>query len=191
MNTLEASVRPGGCQYGGFQTPSPRHLMETLPSGSRPLWAARREHHPRVVRCQHRLAGWSDDLSGSRYQRLWGWLPPIGWMALIFLLSSRADFGALSRLSFPSSDKVAHAVIYGVLAVLVARAVAPARWASGFGWAISVGYGVTDEYHQSFVPGRDVSAGDLLADALGAAVALIVYALVMRRRGMTQRRGRP
>ena len=111
-------------------------------------------------------------------------------MALIFFLSSRTDFGALSRFSFPSSDKVAHAVIYGVLAVLVANAVAPARWASGFGWVVSVGYGVTDEYHQHFVPGRDMSAGDLVADALGAAVALAVCSVIRTHRLNARGRGR-
>ena len=152
--------------------------------------AARCEHHPGAVRCQRRLAGWSDDLSGSRYRRILGWLPPIGWMALIFFLSSRTDFGALSRFSFAGSDKVAHAVIYGVLAVLVANAVAPARWASGFSWVVSVAYGVTDEYHQHFVPGRDVSAGDLLADALGAALVLTVCSVIRTHRLNARRRGR-
>jgi len=37
---------------------------------------------------------------------------------------------------------------------------------------LTVGYGVLDEWHQSFVPGRECSAGDLLRDTLGAAMGI-------------------
>ena len=33
--------------------------------------------------------------------------------------------------------------------------------------AIGIIYGVSDEWHQSFVPGRNPSAADLLADTIG------------------------
>jgi VanZ family protein len=74
----------------------------------------------------------------------------------------------------------AHAVGYLGLAVVVVRALAgglPAR----IGWstaaaalAISVGYGVTDEIHQMFVPGRTSDVGDLLADAAGASIGTVL-----------------
>ena len=38
---------------------------------------------------------------------------------------------------------------------------------------ISVGYGVLDEWHQSFVPGRYASMTDVLLDALGVGLALL------------------
>lgn len=37
---------------------------------------------------------------------------------------------------------------------------------------LTIGYGLLDEWHQSFVPGRECSATDLLRDALGAAIGL-------------------
>lgn len=37
---------------------------------------------------------------------------------------------------------------------------------------LTVGYGVLDEWHQSFVPGRECSAHDLLRDALGAGIGV-------------------
>jgi len=37
-------------------------------------------------------------------------------------------------------------------------------------------WGLSDEFHQSFVPGRDASGWDLLADAVGFAIASCVFA---------------
>ena len=36
-------------------------------------------------------------------------------------------------------------------------------------------YAAVDEIHQSFIPGRDCSAGDLIADITGLAIGLILY----------------
>ena len=49
---------------------------------------------------------------------------------------------------------------------------------------LAVGYGLLDELHQSYVPGRDASLYDVLADVSGAALALsaIAVGLVLRQR---------
>jgi VanZ family protein len=44
-------------------------------------------------------------------------------------------------------------------------------------------FGLIDEYHQSFVPGRDASLRDALADTTGAALALIGASLIHSVRG--------
>ena len=95
-------------------------------------------------------------------------------MAALFLASSGPGV-ALPAVS--NLDKLMHAGAYAVLAALSAWALTGGRPRSATGpvllaaWMISTAYGATDEWHQSFVPGRDCSAADLLADALGALAA--------------------
>lgn len=109
----------------------------------------------------------------------WYWLPPLAWMGIIFLLSAQRKLigppqSWLAELLINS----AHFFVYAGLAFLWWRALSRGRradkilLAAAFG--ISVLYGASDEFHQSFVPGRDASWLDLLTDAAGAAVALWV-----------------
>lgn len=87
----------------------------------------------------------------------------------------------LSLPSFPGIDKVLHAFAYAVLAASAMYAF-PA-WSSwpegryaGAGLVLfCVLYGISDEFHQTFIPGRTATLGDLVADAVGA--GLSVYAL--------------
>jgi len=96
-------------------------------------------------------------------------------MVLIFYLSAQSSPPTPGRVP----DYVLHAVEYFGLAVLVFRAVAgglPARVdAAGvtLTLAIAVGYGVSDEVHQLFVPLRTAAVRDILADAVGACAGLI------------------
>lgn len=102
------------------------------------------------------------------------WGPVAAYMAAIFLLSAQPQ---LPSLPSQVSDKHVHAATYAGLAALACRAMAggamaglTARAAVG-AWAVAVAYGATDEYHQSWVPGRTPDLGDWLADAAGAAGA--------------------
>jgi VanZ family protein len=99
------------------------------------------------------------------------WAPPALYAMAIFALSSvpnpPAPPGAMT-------DKHLHAIVYAGLALLVLRALASAdagrvtRGRALGAAAIAAAYGVTDELHQWFVPGRVVDAFDLLANAVGA-----------------------
>lgn len=103
------------------------------------------------------------------------WLPVAVYMAAIFVVSADAD----PPMPEGVSDKSMHLLAYAGLAVVVARAVAgglPRRvtWRVALAaLSIAVGYAVTDELHQMFVPNRSADVYDLLADAIGAAAGLI------------------
>jgi len=104
---------------------------------------------------------------------------------LIFYLSSQSWVGAPS--SFQINDKVAHLILYGVLGAALAwgaRGLGP-RWSLSLA-VLGILYALSDEWHQSFVPMRDPSAGDLLADAVGILLGFLVASRILRK----ERKGR-
>lgn len=111
----------------------------------------------------------------------WYWLPALAMMATIFIISGTPN---LDVIPGGVSDKVGHFTGYAVLGALVLRALARADWRGvtvrnlALAWGITALYGASDEFHQVFVPGRFAGADDWLADALGAAAALVVLAVV-------------
>jgi VanZ family protein len=112
------------------------------------------------------------------------WIAVVAWIALVFYLSAQSSLPMLSG-RFDSLESFAgHFLEYAVLALLL-------RWAlDGLGvaraalWAFvfAVAYGLTDEFHQHFVPGRHMDPVDLLTDAIGAAAALWFAGRVAARR---------
>lgn len=93
------------------------------------------------------------------------------WAAVIFVASS-IPRGAPIPLPGAGVDKPVHALVYGVLGLLLAltgraRGAAPGRAAVASA-LLGLAYGITDELHQTFTPGRTASAADVLADAIGA-----------------------
>lgn len=121
----------------------------------------------------------------------WVWGPVVIIMAAIFWASSLED---LPDVAEGFSDKTAHFWAYFALGASALRAFARARWervtprASAAAWGLAVVYGLTDEWHQSFVPERTPAVDDLVADAAGAAVAVLAgswLARVLRRRHRT------
>lgn len=85
-------------------------------------------------------------------------------MCLIWFFSGRPG----GDLPLPGGwDKPAHFIEYALLGYFLVRGLGGRR-ALFLGFLLAVGYGLLDEVHQSFVPGRDPSALDLLADAAGA-----------------------
>lgn len=94
-------------------------------------------------------------------------------MALLVVTAS-----GRSRVAGPEVthfDKVAHFCVYGLIASLVCRMRPGWRWAL-CALAITSFFGFTDEWRQSYTPGRDADVGDWIADTLGAAVAVSLYA---------------
>lgn len=114
--------------------------------------------------------------------------PALAWAAVIFFASSipGPQFPKLAHLV---SDKIIHAVIYFVFGLLIYRAFAPRENPDEFVWrrvifsvALVVIYGVSDEFHQGFVPGRTKDILDASADAIGGLVSAVVVYLVSRRK---------
>ena len=105
-------------------------------------------------------------------RQLIAWAPAIGWAMVLFLLSSLSDSDLSSfafSFSFPFDDKVMHLALYSVLGGTLQFGRLSSSSGLGHWTVIAIGiiYGVSDEWHQSFVPGRNPSAADLLADTMG------------------------
>jgi VanZ family protein len=98
------------------------------------------------------------------------------------LLSSAPDLPGQSWL--PSGDKIAHLVLYGVLGATLAWGHHSSGRRISHVLLVLAGllYGVSDEWHQSFVPGRNPSAGDLAADGVGTLVGYSASIALLRRR---------
>jgi hypothetical protein len=114
------------------------------------------------------------------------WGVAVAWMGLIFILSSRPRLPLIGSGFFWEAQQVAgHFVVYGVLALLLARALAPMGRARRLplAWGLAVLYGFSDEFHQLFVSGRAADPWDLLVDAAGAAVFLLTAEAWYQRRG--------
>ena len=115
-------------------------------------------------------------LQANRY--LYYWLPALLWMGLIFVMSSRSNLPSLPNKTVDFTIKKAgHLTEYGVLGFLLWRAIAkdrssPAPVSFGGAFIISVLYAASDEFHQTFVPGRKGSVSDVGWDALGVLLAL-------------------
>jgi len=96
-------------------------------------------------------------------------LVPILWAGAIFLASSIPGKD-LSKMMFRSFDKIYHIVEFAILVISIAWSLSRIRttkWSPMvlvIAFAIAAGYAPVDEWHQSWVPGRDVSLADMAAD---------------------------
>lgn len=110
------------------------------------------------------------------------WLWPIVLAALIFFASGRSE---VAGPDVQHIDKLTHFAVYGLLGTLVVRLRSGRRW-SWTALALVSLYGLTDEWHQSFTPGRIVELGDWVADTVGAAVAIALYTRCARYRALLE-----
>lgn len=117
--------------------------------------------------------------------------PPVVYSGVLWWFSSQP------RMLGPEvDDKLAHVLAYALLGALWTRA----WWfttrqsmnqVAATSIALSAGYGVIDEVHQSFVPGRTASVADVLADGVGAiSGTLLLLAIYAATRAWAGRSGR-
>jgi VanZ family protein len=134
------------------------------------------------------------------------WVLALVWVAAIMVVSSLPS-PAIGPPLFPGCDKIAHFIEYFILGAALsywgrARADAAARHPYGDGsmleaagrparmsvrdtvvvWSAWLGFAALDEFHQRFIPGREMSFWDFAADAAGLAAGYFIWARVMRGR---------
>ena len=99
----------------------------------------------------------------------------LAWMGVLFYLSHQPALDA--PMLFSGQDKLFHAIVYGILGFLLLGSRTPSM--QGFtntqvrgSILIASLYGISDEFHQYFVPGRNTDVWDWVADTLGAVIAV-------------------
>lgn len=109
--------------------------------------------------------------------RFWG--PPFIWVVVIFLFSTLST-KPVSKIYWRefAVKKSAHMVEYGILSLLLYRALINSgvkkKWSLVIPIVFSLLYGISDEFHQSFVPGREPKVRDVVFDTIGS-VLVILY----------------
>jgi len=106
-------------------------------------------------------------------QVVWRWLAVFLWMGMIFVLSATPSIATpLEPLCDFTFKKVGHVTVYGILTVLLFRALRlhiPHKGRALVVAAIvAILYACSDEWHQTFVPGREGTLRDVTIDAIGA-----------------------
>ena len=113
------------------------------------------------------------------------WLPVVLMAALIFVGSSISAPPPVA-VDIPHLDKGIHLMEYALLSFLLKRALSRGK-SDGMRkaslWAViwTILYGITDEFHQSLVPNRQMSGFDLLFDGFGAILGQSLHSLYLRK----------
>jgi len=117
----------------------------------------------------------------------WAFVPALAYAAIIFALSAQSDPLPFLPPEIFLQDKLLHAAEYAVLGGLLVPALRAVglrpRVALLAAMVIASAFGASDEFHQSFVPGRSADVADWVADTLGAAVGALVATAALRRPG--------
>jgi VanZ family protein len=99
------------------------------------------------------------------------WLPALMWMGLIFFVSAQPSLPSVPGRWDLLLKKGMHMAAYGILTALYLRALrgpgcddTVIRLASV---VLAVAYALSDEYHQTFVPGRNGTWVDVAVDGVG------------------------
>jgi VanZ family protein len=118
----------------------------------------------------------NQDLLKNKFLILW--LPVVLYAGLIFYFSSLEQ---IALPSIPFVDKILHLAEYSILGFLLARAIKityqfkDIKKLYSLVIAIAFIYGLSDEFHQSFVPGRTASFWDVISDAAGGLIGAFIY----------------
>ncbi len=122
------------------------------------------------------------------YMRVLRFIPVLIVMGIIFFLSNQPD-ASLAVPRFFGSDKIFHIIAYAALAAAAVLAVAD-KFFPAYSHKTSIQiivfctvYGISDEFHQTFIAGRTASVFDVFADIIGACLVLGVVFISACRKG--------
>ena len=110
------------------------------------------------------------------------WLPVAAYLGLIWALSSMSTLPSIEAIPF--KDKGAHFLEYAALGFLFSYALTRqfSEWKALKVFILTtlfaLAWGLSDEFHQAFVPGRDSSLLDACADTLGGFIGATLYPVV-------------
>jgi len=110
-------------------------------------------------------------------------LPALAYMGFIFYMSS----GPVTSPTLNAiPDYYLHSLGYSLLCVLLFWAlhegfdVSKGRGGYSLPILLTVLYGISDEFHQSFVPARDSEVKDVVSDSVGAILGFLFIIIVRR-----------
>ena len=110
------------------------------------------------------------------------WLPVYLYMILIFYLSSFSYIPSVESViakGFFIPNYIKHGIEYFVLGILLIRAGKKSEFKNYFLISIIIIgiYGLSDEFHQIFVPGREFDLIDWVSDIIGGLASGIIFSL--------------
>ena len=115
---------------------------------------------------------------GVRHRGLLLWLPVVVWAAVIFSFSSVPDLGTGLGGWDLVLRKLAHTAEYAILGALLLRATGQI----GVALALGIAYAISDELHQTLVPGRAGKPLDVAIDTLGLICGIALWHAFRTRR---------
>ncbi len=113
-----------------------------------------------------------------RLRKLLFWIPSIIWAIIIFSISNKSG-NELPSLKF-GLDKLAHIVVYSFLSYLLLFAYVNTSNQKYLrkiylAFLIAFLYGIFEEFHQLFVPGRFFSFADMYANLVGSIIGILIW----------------
>ena len=107
------------------------------------------------------------------------WVPVIVWALVIFLFSSKPT-GTVTEIQVTDFivKKSAHIIEYAIFTILIYRALCNSgvskKESAIYSLILALIYGASDEFHQSFTPGRDPKIRDVFFDTTGSLSAIFL-----------------
>lgn len=144
-------------------------------------------------------------VSGIMKKMLWAAIS-ILWCGVIYLFTQLpvftfANTGIKIATSMGETDwrvtyavnfairKGAHFILFALLAMFIKVLLKNVKGSYGIAWLCTTSYGIVDELHQLYIPGRGSSVLDVLIDSIGGGAGLVLYYLITRTVRRRRRRG--